>query len=91
MQQHCNFGYGRGLCERFPAEAEADAVRFHIASDSGELIRLQYVLERECWPISYGIADFSVSTNRFAAGLRDEILERQAAAFVESYRRRSGK
>jgi len=88
LRQYCNFGYGRGHCGSFPGDAEADAVRFHIAGEFGQSIRLQYVLEKDCWPILYGTADFSMATQEFIAGPTDEILRRQAAVFIESYCRR---
>jgi hypothetical protein len=49
--EHCNFGYGRGECPRFPVDAVIDAVRF--TRYKGELI---YVLEKECTPIEHGSA-----------------------------------
>ena len=36
MREICNVGYGRGCCDRFPESANADGVRFHVASDRGE-------------------------------------------------------
>ena len=88
LRQYCNFGYGRGQCGCFPNIAETDAVRFHIAGECGQSIRIQYVLEKNCWPTIYGTADFSMTTDEFVAGPEDEILRRQVAVFIESYRRR---
>src|SRR5688572_14336214 len=34
--EHCNFGYGRDVCPRFPHDATADAVRF--TNYAGQLI-----------------------------------------------------
>jgi hypothetical protein len=78
MREVCNPGLGRHGCEQFPSVSAADAVRFHVAEDSGELIHIQYVFEKECWPGEYGD-----TTN-----LKSEILRRQADAFLESYLRR---
>jgi len=75
----CNFGYGRGRCEQFPAESAADAVRFHVATDAGALIKIQYVFEKDCWPGKHGIIE-PLAVN--------ETLRRQADAFLESYLRR---
>jgi hypothetical protein len=47
--EHCNFGYGRNVCPRFPHDASADAVRFTYYG--GQLI---YVLEREYSPCQHG-------------------------------------
>jgi len=90
LRDYCNFGYGRGRCGRFPSSAEADAARFHIAGEFGGVIRIQYVLEKDCWPILYGTADFSIVTQEFSGGPPDEILRRQVAVFVECYQRRKG-
>lgn len=89
-RQFCNLGYGRGHCERFPETAPADAVRFHVAEDAGELIRIQYVFERDCWPAEHGVLEGSAAAKSLAAGPGDEILRRQAQAFLESYLRRRG-
>jgi hypothetical protein len=79
MRAVCNLGYGRHGCEQFPPGSETDAIRFHVAKDGGELINIQYVFEKDCWPAQRG--DFDDNT-------ADEILRRQGHAFLESYRRR---
>jgi hypothetical protein len=78
MREVCNLGYGRHGCEQFPASSAADAIRFHVVKDSGELIQIQYVFEKECWPREHGDA----------ASLTDEISRRQAHVFLENYLRR---
>jgi hypothetical protein len=81
MREVCNAGYGRHGCEKFPADAPTDAVRFHVAKDEGELIQIQYVFEKDCWPSEFGDA----------AALTNETLRRQAHVFLETYlRRRAG-
>ena len=88
MRSACRNGYARGRCEHFPPDAESDAVRFHVAQDSGEIIRIQYIFERECWPLRHGSFEYAVISRKFMGAGRDDILETQAAAFVESYLRR---
>jgi hypothetical protein len=88
VRQICNLGYGRGRCDHFPDRAGADAVRFHVASDAGELIRIQYVFERECWPHGHGVFECHATTGKLSSGPDGEILRKQAEAFVESYLRR---
>jgi hypothetical protein len=78
MREVCNSGYGRHGCEQFPAGSASDAIRFHVAKDSGQLINIQYVFEKDCWPGEHG--DVSSLTN--------EILRRQAQVFLESYVKR---
>jgi hypothetical protein len=83
----CNVGYGRQSCEQFPPSSAADAIRFHVVAEQGELIRIQYVFEKECWPAQHG--DFEYTAARgLAPTLVDETLARQAAAFIESYQKR---
>ena len=91
MRTLCNCGYARGLtaCARFPQDARVDAVRFSIAADEGDGIRLQYILEKQCWPLDHGELRYSVSGRAFASAPADEIVARQAIAFLESYLRRA--
>jgi hypothetical protein len=78
MREVCNSGYGRHGCEQFPAGSASDAIRFHVAKDSDELINIQYVFEKDCWPGEHGDA----------SSLTNEILRRQAQVFLESYLKR---
>jgi len=87
VREVCNAGYGRGCCGQFPQAASTDAVRFHMAQDSGPLIRIQYILERDCWPVENGVMECS-TTSREIRGTENAILRGQGAAFVESYLRR---
>ena len=77
LNQYCSLGYARGCCGHFPEGDGPDAVRFHIASDDGEL-RIRYVVERNHHPYAHGIIAAGAST---AA-----VLDRQANAYAESYR-----
>ena len=81
---YCNNGYGRGHCEFFPAEADADAFRFHLIADHGDRLEIQYVLEKACWPIEHGLVN--IASDEVCA--RD-ILRQQAVSFATSYRRRA--
>ncbi len=85
-RQVCNLGYGRGRCDRFPESSAADAVRFHVSKDAGQLIRIQYIFERDCWPKEHGTLECAGSAVSSGAG--NEVLRRQAGAYLESYLRR---
>ena len=89
VRQVCNLGYGRGRCDRFPDTAGVDAIRFHMSEDAGALIRIQYVYEKDCWPRDHGNLECS-SAGVISSEPANELLRRQAAAFVESYLRRRG-
>lgn len=90
-RQLCNLGYGRGSCERFPGNAEADAIRFHIAGEAAGLVRIQYIVEKDRWPREHGTFECSMASQELFSSVADETLRRQASAFVESYRRRCRK
>jgi hypothetical protein len=85
----CYTGYARGLCEHFPSDAPADAIRFHVTSDSAAAIVVKFILEKACWPGDHGDITFSLPERACAAVPGNAILARQAEAFLESYLRRS--
>jgi hypothetical protein len=85
----CNTGYARSRCPRFPADAPDDAVRFHVAHESGDLIRLQYVYERQWWPAEHGVLEYSRAQRRIVALSGSDLLRQQAAAFAASWIRRT--
>jgi len=86
VRQVCKLGYGRGCCDRFPESATADAVRFHVSKRRGKLIRIQYIVEKDCWPKEHGTFEYASAV--VSKGPDDEVLRRQASAFLESYLRR---
>ena len=84
----CNLGYARGQCTRFPDTAGPDAVRFTIAREDSTGVGLYYVIERDHHPFAHGPLEYSYADG--LAPLPDALLARQAAAYVESFRRRKG-
>jgi hypothetical protein len=72
LRDLCNTGYARGRCDRFPAGAFADAVRFSRTADG----RLIYILEKDHAPVEHGEMD--------AARDPREPLASQARAFLAS-------
>ena len=84
----CNGGYGRAVCDRFPIDACGDAVRFHLSGSEGRTLRVQYVIEKDCWPATHGVLTYCESEGRFMDLHANAVLQRQAEAFVESYLRR---
>jgi hypothetical protein len=83
----CNCGYGRGRCERFPAES-ADAVRFSVVSTDGDSVQLIYVLEKGHAPVEHGTLEYSIRESSFAGESIRPILKAQARAFLESHLQR---
>ena len=72
LRDRCNFGYGHGHCASFPADSEADAVRFSLSANR----ELVWILEKDFSPVRHGrIQD------------ADSIVRKQAEVFLENYER----
>jgi hypothetical protein len=84
-RQYCNLGYARGKCPRFPADAEADSVRFMVAADTESVLRLEYVVERNHAPLEHSSLECSLKQERWVVGHSNDVLRRQAQAYLESY------
>ena len=82
LRRECNVGYGRGLCERFPASAQADANRFHVANTDGETVRVQCIRELGCWPVDSQVLVYLRGEGRFVEILDDTVMQRQAEVYV---------
>jgi hypothetical protein len=85
----CNTGYARSRCPHFPADTPNDAVRFNVAYEDGDLIRLQYIYEKQWWPAEHGSLDYSRSSHAIAAATGSDLLREQAAAFAASWVRKT--
>ncbi len=88
VRQYCNLGYARGKCPHFPKDAGPDAVRFTVAGDQDGALQLFYVLEKDHAPLEHGPLEYSLELGRFSVSHSNELLRRQAQAYVESYLRR---
>jgi hypothetical protein len=86
LRELCNCGYARGRCDRFPAGEAADAVRFSVTPGQAGRMRLVYIFERDHAPASHGAFEFAADEDLLPVPA-DELLARQARAFVESYLR----
>jgi hypothetical protein len=88
LRDFCNLGYARGRCERCPQDDGPDAVRFAVVKDSGGVIRIAWVREKDHHPVDHGPLDYSVADKSFQATAVDESVRRQAQAYLASYLRR---
>jgi len=88
VSELCNMGYARGRCPRYPPADAGDAVRFLIARDREDLIRIEYIVERDHHPFGHGALEYSRALGGFAGSGENAIFDRQALAFVASYLRR---
>ena len=84
----CNLGYARGNCSRFPENQDLDAVRFGVAAEDAAAVRIRYIIERQHHPFAHGWLEYSLEAKAFAHSPADEILHRQARAYLTSYLRR---
>jgi hypothetical protein len=82
--ERCNLGYARGLA-CFSADCSADANRFSIGKDDGDTITVQWCIERDHRPLSWGEVNWSRDGDRFQESFDDPVLSSQMAAYVASY------
>ena len=85
QEEFCNCGYARGICERFPIDSAADAVRFSVTEDKPRRLRLVYILEKAHAPVEFGELEFSLTKQALLSQPANQVLARQAEAFVGSY------
>jgi len=84
----CNMGYAQGRCARYQSTDAGDAVRFLIAQDRDDLIRIEYVVERDHHPHRQGTFEYQKMRGALAVIAGDPVLQQQALAYVASYLRR---
>jgi hypothetical protein len=85
----CNVGYARGCCGRFPNDDGPDAIRFSVAGDDSQGIRILYAVERDHRPLGSGALEYRTQSAAFVGTPLEQPLERLAAAYVRSYLRRT--
>lgn len=82
--EFCNLGYARGQpC--FAADAAIDAVRFSIADDNGQTIRIRFCLEHNHRPVRWGEHAWSRPSQAFISSPKETALEQQMRAYIGSY------
>jgi hypothetical protein len=87
QRELCNCGYARGRCDRFPAES-SDAVRFSVASENDQSLRIIYIFERRHAPQTHGVIEYSKPLAALPPDL-DRRLYALALAFVRTHLRNS--
>ena len=85
LLERCNLGYARGKCAWFPEAGCPDAVRFTVARDSGSVVSIACMMERDYLPCEGLAFDYDTARGAFTTPPADRNLERQAAAYVASY------
>jgi len=82
--ESCNLGYAKS-CSRLPQDRACDAVRFCVATDSAQIISLQFVLETAYLPTEHGFLEYSQSLKTWTAPHSDHRVQRMAECFLQSY------
>lgn len=88
LRSLCNLGYARQDCPRFPDTAGPDAVRFAMAEETPETLRIDFVREKDHHPLENGHLEYSVAEKHIAPPHEDPILNRLAETYAESHLRR---
>jgi len=84
LKDFCNLGYPR-QCSRFPADAAADAVRFCVMRDRGDVIELCFVFERDHLPGQFGTLEYEPVSGTWRVSHPDERVQKMAACYLDSY------
>ena len=84
LKDFCNLGYAQN-CSHLPAERRADCLRFAVAEDKGERIRLHFIYERIHVPVEHGFVEYDWVALRWNHALDDACAQRQAECYLESY------
>jgi len=77
LRDFCNLGYARDRCSRFPADGEADAIRFSVSGETNGVVSLIYIFEKQWSPAKHGSLEYPLEAH--------DALTRQAQVFAESY------
>jgi len=85
QEELCNYGYVRGVCECFPAESQADAVRFSVIEEDESRLLIVYVFEKDHAPAQFGSLEYVIPARALQPPHPDAILSRQAEAFAHSH------
>ncbi|MBV8205433.1 MAG: hypothetical protein JO041_01470 [Acidobacteria bacterium] len=83
LAEFCNLGYSRG-CPRLPDERQADANRFFVSSQGGQL-RVVFCSERRHLPVEHAVLFFDQSRQTWISAHSNACVQRQAECAVESY------
>ena len=85
LNGHCNFGYARSVCCRFPDEPGPDAVRFSIARDDGRRVDILYTMEQDHRPERDGRIEFDRDEDSCSGIEVGTVLYDQALTYLKSY------
>lgn len=94
LQEFCNLGYAQA-CGRLPQERTWDSVRFGARTlddgkgdgrnDTGRIIQVRFVCERDHRPAEHGMLRFDAEESRWEQRHHDSRVQRMAECFLDSY------
>jgi hypothetical protein len=84
LKEFCNLGYAR-QCTRFPAGAAADAVRFCVMRDRGDVIEVCFVFELDHLPGEFGTLEYDAVAGTWRVTHRDHRIQKMAACYLDAY------
>jgi len=94
LEAFCNLGYAE-CCAWAPRERAWDAVRFAVTApgkaakgaigDPSQLLRLQFVCERDHRPVASGELEFDLPRGTWLCRHNDARVQKMAECFLESY------
>jgi hypothetical protein len=80
----CNLGNAK-QCVRLPTDRISDAVRFAVARESGNLLALRFVCEKNYRPASDGTLEYDSLRQQWNSIHNDPQIQRMAQCFLQSY------
>jgi hypothetical protein len=86
LKSGCNLG--NACCSRLPKDRDADSVRFHVASDQGSALIVDFCTERDHRPREHGVLQFDATSGTFVEASSHAAVLRLAQAFLQSYMQR---
>jgi hypothetical protein len=81
----CNHGYSRTECTRFPQTESSSALRYSVVRETGELLQVLCIEERDHVPTPRFTIEFNIGDCSLAACDLTLVMQAQALAFCRSY------
>jgi len=87
--EHCNRGYSRGCCDRFPAGETRSGLRYDIAERSTTALLVLCIEEQDYTPLRWHSVRYFFEGERLEPEPPDGCERAQLLAFCRGYMRRS--
>lgn len=87
LKTGCNMGYAK-RCSRLPVIRHADAVRFALGEESGGVLRVHFVCERDYLPADCGELLYQIATGSWLQRHHNACIQRMAECYLQARRTR---